>query len=158
MIRITDQYFWNFVFGMFFLVLIVMGTIILDTETRIPFSELTWVDFTLITLSTFRLTRLFMYDQITKWFRDQFYDLRKAENGYVLEKPTTGPRRTIADLFSCPWCLGMWMAAMVTFFYLITSWVYYLAIFLSASAVAALLQLISTFIGVQTEKIKAETE
>ena len=138
--------------------LVVIGTIILDTEVRIPFSELTWVDFTLITLSTFRLTRLFMYDQITKWFREQFYNLRDLGNGYVLEKPISGPRRTIADLFSCQWCLGMWLAAMVTFFYLITPWVYYLAIFLSVSAVSALLQLVSTLIGAQTEKIKGETE
>ena len=158
MIRITDQYFWNLVFSIFFLVLVIMGTIILDTEARIPFSELTLVDFTLITLSAFRLTRLFMYDQITKWFREQFYDLRKVGKGYVLEKPVTGPRRTIADLLSCPWCLGMWLAAMVTFFYLITPLVYYLAIFLSVSAVATSLHLIFSLIDAQTKKIKAETE
>ncbi|NCO61872.1 hypothetical protein GW879_00250, partial [Candidatus Kaiserbacteria bacterium] len=54
MIRITDQYFWNLVFSIFFLILIIMGAIILDTEARIPYEELTIVDFTLMTLASWR--------------------------------------------------------------------------------------------------------
>ncbi len=56
MLRITDQYFWNFVFSVFFLILIVMGAIILEGETRIPFDELTLTDYILMTLATWRLT------------------------------------------------------------------------------------------------------
>jgi hypothetical protein len=111
MIRITDQYFWNVVFGIFFVLLVVMGAIILETEARIPYTELTFTDFALITLATWRLIRLFVYDAITKFLREQFYDLKKVGKGMVLEKPKFGPRRTLADLLSCPWCFGMWAAA-----------------------------------------------
>ena len=88
-----------------------MGAIILETESRIPFSELSLTDFILITLATWRLIRLFLYDAITKFFREQFWDLVKVGKGYELEKPKFGPRRTLADLLSCPWCFGTWAAA-----------------------------------------------
>ncbi len=158
MIRITDQYFWNVVFGIFFVILIVMGAIILETEARIPYTELTFTDFALITLATWRLIRLFVYDAITKFLREQFYDLKKVGKGMVLEKPKFGPRRTIADLLSCPWCFGMWAAATVTFFYLLTPYAYYVTIFLAISAVASFLQILTNMVGWQAEKLKMKVE
>ncbi len=158
MIRITDQYFWNVVFGIFFVLLVVMGAIILETEARIPYTELTFTDFALITLATWRLIRLFVYDAITKFLREQFYDLKKVGKGMVLEKPKFGPRRTIADLLSCPWCFGMWAAALVTFFYLLTPYAYYITIFLAISAVASFLQILTNMVGWQAEKLKMEVE
>lgn len=158
MIRITDQYFWNVVFGLFFLLLTVMGAIILQTESRIPFDKLTLTDFTLITLASWRLIRLFVYDNITKFIREQFYDVKKVGKGFTLVKPVTGPRRTLADLFSCPWCFGVWSAASVTFFYLVSPFSYYFVLFLAISAVATFLQLLTNMIGWQAEKLKAEVE
>lgn len=156
MIRITDQYFWNFVFSVFFLFLVVMGAIILATESRIPYGELTLLDLTLMTLATWRLIRLFAYDHITKWFREQFYDVVKSGKGNVLEKPHSGPRRTIADLMTCPWCLGVWAGAAVVFFYLLTPYAYYFALFLSISAVASWLQVFTNMIGWKAEAAKHE--
>ena len=158
MIRITDQYFWNFVFGLFFLALIIMGAIILETETRIPFDKLTLVDFTLITLSSWRLTQLFLFDHITKWFREQFYNVKKVGKGYLLEKPKTGPRRTIADFLSYQWVFTLWMSAVMTFVYLLTPYAYYFAIFLALSVVASFLQNLSSLITAQTNKINGVIE
>ena len=154
MIRITDQYFWNFVFGLFFFLLVVLGTIILDTETRIPFNELTIVDYALITLASWRVTQLFVYDTITKFIREQFYDIKKVGKSSSLVKPSTGPRRTLADLFSCPWCMGLWSAASVTFFYLLFPLFQYFAIFLSIAAVATFLLLLTNLVGNTAQKIK----
>ncbi len=158
MIRITDQYFWNVIFGIFFMLLVFMGTIILETEARIAYTELTLVDFTLITLATWRLIRLFVYDNITKFLREQFYDVKKVGKGYTLEKPKYGPRRTLADLLSCPWCFGMWAAALVVFFYLLTPYAYYATLFLAISSVATFLQILTNMIGWQAEKLKQEVE
>ena len=113
MIRITDQYFWNFVFTIFFLILVVMGAIILETESRIRLTELSLTDYVLVTLASWRLTRLFVYDAITKFFREQFWDVVKVGKGFSLEKPKVGPRRTIADLLSCVWCFGLWASSTV---------------------------------------------
>jgi Protein of unknown function (DUF1360) len=158
MIRVTDQYFWNFVFGLFFVILVTMGTIVLETEARMSYKELSVTDFALITLATWRLVRLFSYDTTTKWFREQFYDVKKAGKGYVLEKPAYGPRRTMADFLSSPWCTSVWFAALVVFCYLLTPYAYYVTIFLSISAIASFLQLTSNLVTAQTEKIEGEME
>lgn len=158
MFRITDQYFWNFVFSVFFAVLIIMGAIILETEARIPLVDLTLVDFVLITLATWRLTRLFVYDGITKFIREQFWDVVKVGRGYELQKPKTGPRRTLADLFDCPWCMGMWLAAVVIFFYLITPYAVFPVLLLALSAVATFLQLLSNLVGHKAESLKQQND
>ncbi len=156
--RISDQYFWNFVFSMFFLVLVIMAAIILETEARVRPSTLTFTDFALMSLATWRLTRLFVYDAITKFFREQFWDVVKVGKGWALEKPKTGPRRTMADLLSCPWCFGMWSAAVVIFFYLVTPYAIYPILLLAISAVGTFLQLLSNLVGNQAEATKTKSE
>ncbi|MAZ29706.1 hypothetical protein CL655_00265 [bacterium] len=158
MLRITDQYFWNFVFSVFFIVLVVMGMIILDTEAHLTVTELTTVDFILITLATWLLVRLFVYDTVTKWVREQFWDARRTKSGVELTKPKSGPRRTLADLFSCPWCIGVWMAATVTFFYLLTPLAYYPTLFLAIAALASYLQLLANLTGYAAEHFKTKNE
>ncbi len=158
MIRVTDQYFWNFVFLVFFSILVVMATIILEGEARLKLNELTMVDFTLMTLATWRLTRLFVYDAITKFFREQFWDVVKVGKGFALEKPKFGPRRTLADLLSCAWCFGMWAAASVIFFYLLTPFAIFPIMLLAMGAVASLLQIISNLIGHKAEQLKNQNE
>jgi len=158
MIRITDQYFWNFVFSIFFVVLVVMGVIILDGEAYRDVTELTAFDFVIMTLATWRLIRLFIYDAITKFFREQFWDAKKTKSGYVLEKPKSGPRRTLADLFSCPWCFGAWSGAVVVFLYLLTPLALYPLIFLAISAVATFLQILTNMVGHRAEQLKNQNE
>jgi len=160
MFRLTDQYFWNIIFTLFFLVMVVCGAVILDTEAYRQVRELTWFDFTLMTLATWRLTRLFVYDAVTKWLREQFWDARRTKSGVVLEKPKTGPRRTLADLFSCPWCIGLWAATTVSFFYLLTPLALYPILFLAIAAVASYLQILANLTGhaAENQKRKAERE
>lgn len=158
MIRVTDQYFWNFVFTVFFVILIIMGAIILETESRIALIDLEVVDYVLITLASWRLTRLFVYDAVTKWFREQFWDAKKVGRGYRLEKPKTGPRRTLADLLDCPWCFGVWATATVTFFYLITPYAVFPTVILALAGVATFLQLLANMVGHRAEQLKRENE
>ncbi len=152
MIRVTDQYFWNFIFTIFFLVLAVMGTIILDSEARIAFVDLQLVDYILITLASWRLTRLFVSDMVTKWFREQFWDVKKSGRSYQLQKPKTGPRRTMADLLDCPWCFGVWATATVSFLYLLTDYAVFPVVVLALSSGATFLYLLSSLVVSKTEK------
>ena len=158
MIRITDQYFWNFVFGVFFLILVVMGAIILETESRIRLDELSLTDYVLVTLASWRLTRLFVYDLITKFFREQFWDVVKAGKGFSLEKPKVGPRRTLADLLSCSWCVGLWMSSTVIFFYLLTPYAVFPVTLLAVAAVASFLHILATLVGHKAEYLKNQNE
>ncbi len=156
--RITDQYFWNVVFLIFFVCLVFMGAVILESESYKVYSELTLVDFVLITLASFRIIRLVVYDKIFAFFREQFYDVTEYKSKVVLTKPLTGPRRTMADLLSCPWCFGTWASAMVIFFYLITPYAFFPVALLALSSVATFLQLLTNLIGWKAEQAKLDVE
>ncbi len=158
MIKITDQYFWNVVFLIFFGSLVVMGVIILETESRFLAAGLQPLDYILMILATWRLVRLFGYDTITKFFREQFWDLKKVGKGYELVKPTHGPRRTIADLIGCPSCLSMWMASTTIFFYMLTPYAVVPVTILAISAVALFLQNLGTLVACSTEHISKKSD
>lgn len=141
MLKITDQYFWNFLFLIFFGVLLVMATIILDTESRIPLAELSLFDLAVMVLASWRLMRFISADGTTKFFREQFYDLKKTARTLTLEKPATGPRRTILDVLLCPWSFGLGSTALVTFFYLLTTYAILPVLLLALSGVVSLFEL-----------------
>ncbi len=156
--RITDQYFWNIIFTLFFLCLVFMGTVILESEAYKVYAELTFVDFALITLASFRVIRLMVYDKITAFFREQFYDVVEQKGKILLVKPAHGPRRTLADLLTCPWCFGVWATATIGFFYLLTPYAFFPVLLLALSAVATFLQLLTNLIGWKAEQTKNEVE
>jgi hypothetical protein len=156
--RITDQYFWNVIFLIFFCILVFLGTVILETEGVQDSATITFFDIALITLASLRVIRMVVYDKIFAFFREQFYDAIEQKDGYVLVKPDTGPRRTIADLLSCVWCFGIWASAMVSFFYMLTPYAFFPVLFLAISAVATFLQLLANLIGWNAEQIKHEVE
>lgn len=154
MLRITDQYFWNFIFTLFFLGLVAMGSIILESEARLAYTDLTLVDYLIITFATFRLTRLVVNDVITKWFREQFWDAKDSRGKVYLEKPERGPRRTIADLLSCPWCFGVWAAASVVFFYLLSPYAQLPILILAIAGAATWLHQLAQLTGYKAEQAK----
>ncbi len=156
--RITDQYFWNLVFLVFFVCLAFLATVILQTEAIKAYAELTLTDFLLISLASFRIIRMVVYDKIFAFFREQFYDATEYKGKVVLVKPESGPRRTLADLLSCPWCFGVWATAMVTFFYLLTPYAFFPVLLLALSSVATFLQLLANLVGWKAEQTKNEVE
>jgi len=142
----------------FFLILIVMGAIILETEAYIVWSEFTTFDYLVVTLATWRLTRLFVYDSITRFVREQFMDVVKSGRGYRLEKPKAGPRRLLAELFSCPWCASVWAGTFVVFFYVLTPYAVFPLVVLAVSAVASFMQLLANLVGYNAERAKKQGE
>ena len=153
MIKITDQYFWNFVFLAFFGFLLIMATIILDTESRIPLSDLSKFDLAVIILASWRLQRFFSSDTTTKFFREQFYDLKKTTRTITLEKPPTGPRRTILDIILSPWSFGIGMTALVTFCYLISAYTLYVLLLLALSALVSLLEVGTQYVTAKGKEV-----
>ncbi len=144
MLRITDQYFWNFVFGFFFVVLAVLGVIILDTEARMSLADMSAFEVALLVLATWRLTLLLGSDTATKWFREQFYDLKKIGKGLSFELPKAGPRRVILDTLTNPVRSSVWIGASLTFCFLLSSMMVYPLLFL---AVSGLVIIVNEFVG-----------
>ncbi len=141
MLKITDQYFWNLVLLIFLGFLVVMGTIILETEARLTVAELTIFDVALVVLATWRLARFLGQDSATKFFREQFYDLKKTARSYTLEIPVHGPRRTILDILLNPWQLSIGLGAVVIFIYLLTPYAVYPLLILALSGLVGILEM-----------------
>lgn len=153
----SDQNFWNITFTLLFLVLCINAGVILFVLGIVP-TYIVPFDFLLLSLATFRLTRLVVYDKIMEWARDLFLVVRVENGEYVRTKPSMGPRRTIADLMSCPWCIGIWFALFTTFFYFLTPLAWYPILFLAVGGVASLFQVTANIIGWSAEGLKKHVE
>lgn len=140
--RITSYYIWSIIFSVFYLVVLTVFLIILDTEARMSYTDITPFQFILLALATWRGTRLLTSDHVTAWFREQFYDLKKVGRTYSLIQPDQGPRQVLVDLFSCPWCLSLSVAMVVTFFFLIFEWFFFVVLLLAVSALSASAQVL----------------
>lgn len=136
--------FWNTFFGLFFVVLVIASAQWLELTGRFT----TWVplgDFFLMALAIFRLIRLTSYDLITKFIRDWFAPL-----------PKDTFLGTLGSLIACPWCIGLWWAFFVVFFYYATPLAWPIILILALAAIASTLQLIANLIGWSAEAKKRE--
>ncbi len=157
--RISDQYIWNVLFLTFFLSLGFAGIVILHSVGARLMVEPSPMEFLILSLASFRLTRLFVYDKILAFFREQFWDIVETPRGKrSLEKPLKGPRRTMADLLSCPWCIGMWAGTTVVFFYYLTEYAWFPVMALAVAGLGSLFQVIANLIGWKAEGLKHEVE
>ena len=156
--RITDQYFWNIVFLLLFGAFFTSSVIILEGNPQAALHSITPFEFIILSLATFRLTRLVVHDRITAFFREQFYNARSLKSGIILEKPKSGARRTLADLFSCQWCFSMWAGAVIIFSYELTPYAWYPILMLALSGVSALFQCIATYIGSKADMARHDAE
>lgn len=81
------------------------------------------LNFIIVTLACFRLTRLFVFDKITEFLRAPFFDEIEEENEegtkevYYLPKQTP-IKKFIGELLSCYWCTGVWVSAALVIGYL----------------------------------------
>lgn len=160
--RKSDQNLWNFLFSLLFLGLLGGAFLLLKRNLETLPRSLPLTDLLLLALATFRLTRLFVYDKITLWFRSLFLDSRENTlDGVVYierTKPFSGPRRTISDLLACPWCISVWFALLLSTLYFLAPWSWYLILMLAISSVATLLQLFANLLGWNAEYKKLATE
>jgi hypothetical protein len=82
----------------------------------------TWLQFILLSLASFRLTHLIVFDNITAFLRRHFHQeiTETEEDGttstYIVVKGT-GIRKWFGELLSCYWCTGIWCTA-----FLCASW------------------------------------
>jgi len=156
MIRFTDQHLWNLTFTIIFLGVVGALGIMLNHVVAPDLKKLTFIELLILALASMRLTRLFVYDKITAFFREQFYDF-DAETATLI-KPARGARRTLADLLSCPWCVGMWAGAAVVFCYYFSPVFWYPILFLAIASAGSILQIFANMIGWNAEHLKHDVK
>lgn len=153
-----DLNFWNIIFSIFFICVFVGSLYVMQAMRGGFLVSVPPFDALLMALATFRLTRLVVYDKITRWFRELFADTREfVEDGvtFVEIKPFgSGFRHTIYDLVQCPWCIGIWSALVVMFCYFLYPWAWSVIFFLALAGVGSFFQLIANAVGWKAENLK----
>lgn len=84
--------------------------------------EITWMELLIISLASFRLTRLIVFDKITEFLRAPFFeeeiDINEDGTKEVYYIPKKGMfTNFIGELLSCYWCTGVWSALAICIFY-----------------------------------------
>ncbi|WP_088042538.1 DUF1360 domain-containing protein [Bacillus sp. EAC] len=103
--------------------------------------NMTWLLLVLLTLASFRLTRLVVYDKITSFLRRPFIDeIIIEEDGMPVTYTKIkgkGIQYFIGELLSCTWCSGMWCTAFLLLIYVLFPHVGEIVIILLSIAGAA---------------------
>lgn len=159
--------FLSFLFSTLFLLLAITGAYIV-TEVNGPktlLQPITPWEFLILTLATFRLTRLFVYDSIMQFFRDFFLEKKsETKDGrlYITRSKSKyskfGFKRLFADLLDCPWCTGVWMALIIMFLFYISPYSWPFLVLLSVAGASSFIQISINKTGWQAEKSKIECQ
>lgn len=70
-------------------------------------------DLVIIGVASHKLSRMISKEKITAWVRAPFTELKAKGGPAELEETARGDgvRRTVGELLTCPFCLGMWTSA-----------------------------------------------
>ena len=134
-----EQDFWNVISSTLFMVL-ATGISWIAYQRGIKIERLPLIHLFILAIASFRLIRLFTYDDVTGYLRN------------YLANFSTGGRRTLFNLIDCPWCSGAWIALIVTYAYvLIPGSIVFFGI-MAMAGLATYLQIIIWKIGWEPEK------
>jgi hypothetical protein len=102
--------------GVFNLILAVFLLVAKRTGRRIP-EQIDARDIALLGVATHKLSSMGAEDAVTSPIRAPFTELQEKESPKsVDEKPRgEGLRRSIGELITCKFCLGMWVASFFTY-------------------------------------------
>ncbi|MGF1585767.1 MAG: DUF1360 domain-containing protein [Bacteroidales bacterium] len=130
---------WNILsMVVFVLLLIVAGTLLI--ELGIDITRITWGDLILLSIATYRMIRLLVYDRIFKLVRD-----------FIRSFEGTGLGDSLKTIITCPWCAGVWISLFnVAIFYLVPFGQLFIYV-MSIAGIATFLQLGSNIAGLVAE-------
>lgn len=153
-----DQNIWNFILSIFFLAALCLALWAIWGRTGDFPRSIPLFDAILMALAAFRITRLVVYDKITRWFRELFLYKRiiTKDDGKAIEltQYPRGFRRTISDLLGCPWCIGFWSSLIIVFCYYLFAWAWIIILFLAVAGASSFVQLSANLIGWHAEHRK----
>lgn len=108
--------------------------------------EITLLNLLILSLASFRLTRLLVFDKITEFLREPFFNEIKEENEfgefevYYMPKEE-GVKKFLGELLSCYWCTGIWASAGIVGISLLYPIVSYpIIVILAVAGIASILE------------------
>lgn len=147
---------WNILLTILYPVLIAFFLWLFYSTFETAPSGLEPFEFILLSLAVFRLIRLFVYDRITQFVRDWFIDGTPCDCMDGGQCARSGFNSAISHLFSCPWCVGVWAALPLVFFYFYTPFTFFLVVVLAVAGAGSFIQLVSNMFGWRAENLKID--
>jgi hypothetical protein len=129
-----------FAFAIFF---VLCGWAVYVTNNVPQLFLLTFLDFTIIVLATFRFTHMLTFDKVLVFARHWFM----VESAGTYEPPTRGVKKLMYGLLECLWCTGMWSGVLIVTLYLVSVWSRLFVLMLAAAGAGSFLQVISLAIS-----------
>lgn len=134
-----NQHFWHLVTATTFGALMIVGLLYLQKINKLEVN-ISVFDFFILTLATFRITRLIVHDLVMDFVRDQFAD---AKSGIGL---------SMHDLLDCPWCTGTWVALFLGFLYFATPLAWPFLLIMAISGFGTLITILASMMMIDLEK------
>lgn len=120
------------------------------------------IDLIVLCFANFRLIRLFIYDNITLFIREFLMDLKVYDfndsKKYEFINSKNSLKLTLHKLMNCPWCFGVWITFVSSFFYFTFPFLKIPFVILAISSVASFLILLTNLIGWHAEAKKLEVQ
>ena len=135
-----QQKTWNFLATLFYIACLV-GLAYLFRLNGITKEDFRLGDIALLSVATYRFTRILVFDKIFKFFRDF---LKSREKLYVFY--------VIREIITCPWCAGVWVALIMTALYYLVPFGDIFTILLTISGIASFLVVSVNYLGLSTEE------
>lgn len=110
-----------------------------------------WFSFILLSLATFRFTRLIVYDKITGFIRAPFFEIEEKwlSDGSIEEITIFKGgkwKRWIGELLRCHWCVGIWSSVFLFLGYYYFPIVFTpIVVILAIAATAAMVEVIVSY-------------
>lgn len=132
----NDQHFWHFITSAVFGIITLLMVFYLVATKNVP-RQIPTFDFIMLTLATFRITRLLVHDLVLDFIRDQF------------KNATSGLKLSMRDLLDCPWCTGAWVSLFVGFAYFVTPLAWPIILIMAVAGFGTLLTILASLMMVR---------
>ena len=130
----TKYHLWNGAFSLLFIVLVYL---LLAFTSSIRFlQKIDALEFIILGLATYRLTRLVVKDKVFGSVRE--FIAKRKDNSFFY---------TLNELQICIWCVSIWAGLFVVSLYYLIPQTYLLFLLLALSAVGSFMQVVSTKIS-----------
>ncbi len=140
----TKQNAWNFASLFAYLFLVILVGFILEKK-GFSINDVTLKDLIIITLASYRMTRILVFEKILKFLRD-----------FVKSKQNYSVLNTIRYIITCPWCAGVWITLVIVVLYFLVPYGIFLVYILALSGIASFLVLLANLIGLKIEEKQSE--
>lgn len=140
----SRQNAFNFLSLFIYFPLLILTGYLIDKK-GIHIKDLNIKELIVITLASYRLTRMVVFEKIFRFFRNF---VKSNQHLYVMN--------TIRFILTCPWCSGVWVTLVIVVFYFLIPYGIYFVYILAVAGVASFIVLAANLTGLKIEERQPE--